>query len=267
MKMRFLAGALLAAAVFVPAASADETTFCNTFITSLPYTIATQGHYCLDRNLSTAITSGVAITINVDFVVLDLNNFKVGGGSAGMATDAIGIYAFDHSNITIRGGNIRGFAIGIGIEGPISTSAKNITIENNVVDGSTRVGIAVGGQAVLIRNNTVSNTGGSTSAVGFCVAFGDEVVGISNNGPSCAFPSDSAIVDHNVVFNVTGGTHPVYGIVGNFIDHNFVEGVFGTVAGSRVIVNLPNGMCRDNRSLNTPGLVNGCTDAGGNTVN
>jgi len=57
-------------------AAADETTFCNFFITTLPYTITTQGHYCLQQNLSTAITSGAAITISVDYVVLDLNNFK-----------------------------------------------------------------------------------------------------------------------------------------------------------------------------------------------
>src|SRR5207237_1761864 len=89
-------------------ADADDTTFCNPFITTLPYTISTQVHYCFDRNLSTAITTGNAITINSDFVVVDLNNFKLGGGSAGLGTNTNGIYATAHRNITIRNGNIRG---------------------------------------------------------------------------------------------------------------------------------------------------------------
>src|SRR5438552_5267849 len=89
---------LLAVAVFAPSLMADETTFCNAYITTLPYTISAQGHYCLDRNLSTAMTSGAAITIAVDFVVLDLNNFKIGGGSAGAGTLTKGVYANNHSN-------------------------------------------------------------------------------------------------------------------------------------------------------------------------
>jgi hypothetical protein len=58
--------ALVAAmvAAFAPPAHADETTYCNFYIRSLPYTITTRGHYCFDRNLSTAQTSGNAITIN-----------------------------------------------------------------------------------------------------------------------------------------------------------------------------------------------------------
>ena len=113
-----------ATAVFMLAGAtvrADETTFCNAFITSLPYTITTQGHYCFNRNLSTAITAGAAITINSDFVVLDLNNFKPGGGSAGPATTATGVYASNRSNITIRNGNIRGFAFGISLDATSNT--------------------------------------------------------------------------------------------------------------------------------------------------
>ena len=114
MRIRNLAAALALVTVgFAGTASADETLYCNTTITTLPFTITTQGHYCFDRNLSTAITSGAAITIAADFVTLDLNNFKLGGGSAGLGTNAFGVYAFDRSNLTIRGGNIRGFAVGI----------------------------------------------------------------------------------------------------------------------------------------------------------
>jgi hypothetical protein len=92
--------AVIAALLGTTSATADETTFCNAFITSLPYTITVQGHYCFNRNLSTTITTGAAIRINADFVVLDLNNFKLGGGGAGPATQAVGILALNRSNIT-----------------------------------------------------------------------------------------------------------------------------------------------------------------------
>src|SRR5438552_7265629 len=128
---------------------ADETTFCNFFITTLPYVISTQGHYCFDRNLSTAITTGNAITINSDFVLIDLNNFKLGGGSAGLGTTANGIASTNHSNITIRGGNIRGFRYGINITG----TGANHVIEDNVLDGNTQYGISALGVNVVARNN------------------------------------------------------------------------------------------------------------------
>jgi len=140
-------------------AAADETTFCNAFITSLPYTISTQGHYCFNKNLATAITTGNAITINVDFVVLDLNNFKLGGGAAGLSTDAAGIGSTNHNNLTIRNGNIRGFRRGIRLVG-----GTNHVIENNVLDGNTQYGVYLEDSAggVVVRNNLISNTGGST---------------------------------------------------------------------------------------------------------
>src|SRR6266545_2890279 len=129
-------------------AAADETTFCNAFVTSLPYTIITQGHYCFNKNLSTAITTGAAITINVDFVVLDLNNFKLGGGAAGLDTDAVGVRSDNHRNITVRNGNIRGFKYGIWLGG---TAAGNLLVENNVLDGNTHRGVQTDGDSAVIR--------------------------------------------------------------------------------------------------------------------
>ena len=187
-------------------AAADETTFCNFFITSLPRVITTQGHYCFDRNLSTAMTSGNAITIAVDFVVLDLNNFKLGGGSAGLGTDANGIAADSRSNITIRNGNIRGFRSGIEIIG-----GTNILIENNALDGNTQVGLLATTGTVVVRNNVVTNTGGTT--------LGGYPYGIFASG------YDTALVRDNVVSNVFSDTYGVFGIRtnGGITDHNLIK--------------------------------------------
>jgi parallel beta-helix repeat protein len=252
MKIHLTVAAAVLAALAAPA-FADETTFCNVFITSLPFTITSQGHYCFSRNLSTAITTGAAITVDSDFVVLDLNNFKLGGGGAGLATDMFGIYANNHSNITIRGGNIRGFAVGIAIEGTTGSSAQSILIENNVLDGNTKVGINVFGKAITIRNNTVYNTGGSTSPNLFCDA--GNTVGIAVSFTSSCVPlhlEGPVEVVGNTVINtfapMAGGAN-IAGIVlvtlnKSVVYLNRVMQVTGGVTRTGIVAE--NGVCRDN---------------------
>jgi parallel beta-helix repeat protein len=240
-------------------ARADETTFCNFYITTLPYTAATQGHHCFDRNLSTAITTGNAITVNSDFVTIDLNNFKLGGGSAGPATDAIGIYSNNHSNLTVRNGNIRGFAMGIMVEGATTSTAQNTLIENNVLDGNLKVGVAVYGKATTIRNNTVSNTGGSTSTNPFCVT-GARVVGIVDRSSLCLQSTGSIEVLDNTVLNTFPPADPGFpnawaiSVTGrSIVSFNRVIGVTG---GQVAIVGL---VCRDNTVLDSVPLAYACS--------
>ena len=143
-----------------------ETTIC-TVISSLPYTISAQGNYCLDRNLSTPITSGNAITINTDFVVLDLNGFKVGGGSAGPGTTANGVYALNRKNIVVKNGNIRGFYRAVFLDDGNSpglyVSAGGL-IEDIRADDITYTAISVKGTGHVVRHNQIVNTTGSTVA-------------------------------------------------------------------------------------------------------
>jgi len=218
-------------------ASADETTFCNQFITTLPYTITVQGHYCFDRNLATAITAGNAITINVDFVVIDLNNFKLGGGSAGLGTNATGIGSVSHRNITIRNGNIRGFKKGISLTG----SGGGHLVENNVLDGNTWYGAEVFGDTVVVRNNIVTNTGGSTVNTSY-------PYGIKTAGSGYGF----AVVRDNVVTNTFNPTaNGAYGIgpYNLLADHNFVR--MGPVATNGSYgIGWTGNYCRDNTVLN-----------------
>src|SRR6185369_16529682 len=72
------------------ASAAESYDNCTGFITSLPAVVTTQGTWCLKQDLATAITSGNAITINTGNVTIDCNDFKLGGMSAGLATQAIG---------------------------------------------------------------------------------------------------------------------------------------------------------------------------------
>ena len=88
-----------------------------TNITAIPATISTQGVYCLKQHESAALASGAAITINVNNVTLDCNEFKIGNLAAGSGTNATGVQASGRINVTVRNCGIRGFRTGVRLRG------------------------------------------------------------------------------------------------------------------------------------------------------
>jgi len=149
---------LLAILLITPAAAHAALSYdnCTGTISSLPAVIATPGTWCLKTDLSTAITSGKAITINGNDVTIDCNGFKLGGLAAGAATFTEGISANGPSNATVRHCNIRGFHTGVTLTG------HGHLVEDNRLDGNTEFGIYVQGDDSIVRRNRVFNTGGST---------------------------------------------------------------------------------------------------------
>jgi hypothetical protein len=139
---------------------------CTGFITSVPATITTQGTWCLKQDLATAIASGNAITINTNNVTIDCNDFKLGGLGAGLATQTNGIYSINHVNATVRRCNIRGFYVGVNMDGSLGSGHL---IEDNRFDGNTLVAIRVSGDGSTVRRNLVFDTGGSSAG---SAAFG-----------------------------------------------------------------------------------------------
>jgi hypothetical protein len=156
---------VLAALTIVGRVEADETLLCHHHIVAVPFTITAPGHYCLGRNITTSMTGGTAIRINADFVWLDLNNFTLDGTPGGTAADTVGIGmvgTVDHRHITVRNGIVRGFLDGINLYGGVNGS--NYTIEGIWADGNYVNGIAVRGLGGghVVRDNVVTNTGGTT---------------------------------------------------------------------------------------------------------
>ena len=129
---------------------------CTAFIDTIPATISTQGTWCLRHDVTTAITSGNAITIATNNVTIDCNDFKVGGLQAGNSSTANGIYAYGHLNATVRHCNVRGFYNGINLEG----SGGGHLVEDNRLDQSLSIGINVVGDNNLVQRNRVYDTGG-----------------------------------------------------------------------------------------------------------
>jgi hypothetical protein len=213
--IRLFTAAVLASACLwaSPAQAAMSYDNCTNFVATLPATISTQGTWCLNKDLATAITAGSAITIATNNVTLDCNDFKLGGLAAGMATRTVGVMASGRTNITVRNCAIRGFYKGIQLND--GASAGHL-IEGNRLDGNTWIGIDVGGDGSVVRGNRLTNTGGGTGIVNAIKAlgiysYGDvEILGNLINGVIPAAGSNGQAM----------GINPGFNLVGSVIDNN-----------------------------------------------
>jgi parallel beta-helix repeat protein len=161
-----------------------ETINC-TPITSLPATISAQGVYCLTGNVGTGMTSGNAIEINANNVTIDLNGWKVGGQSAGLATQAYGIHS-TMDNVTIKNGIVRGFYFGIRLAG------RGAVVEDILADQNTHTGIELEGMGAIVRRNRVIDTGRAT------VSSGGYALGVVVGG-------QGSLVENNFISGLTAG--------------------------------------------------------------
>lgn len=231
--MHRLSMLLLSLFLFIrPDVVSAETVNCVN-ITSLPATITSQGVYCLKQDLSTGITSGFAIDIQANNVTLDCNGYKIGGLAAGPATTTSGVHAFQINNVTVRNCTIRGFQIGIdlshnGVEDPIRPIGH--VIERNRLDLNTRAGIYISGDASVVRNNSISATGGNT--------IGELVVAIHT-----MFNTD--VIDNTIdgVSDLSPAPLQVYGVIswygaGNVVSGNRVRGLHSSAGTNGILTTL-----------------------------
>ena len=241
MKSTLFAATTLCAVIMLFSLTARaETTQC-TPITTIPFTITTQGIYCLKGNLAGSLGSGEAITINTNNVTIDLNGYKLGNLAAGPGTSATGIYASQKKNITIRNGTIRGFQIGLYFsDAPPHTASSGHLVEDVRLDGNTYMGTFVKGTGNTIRNNQIVNTGGSTSLNTY---YGIIVYGTG------------ARVLNNDVINVGAATNGAYGIYivdayGTVLKGNRISDIFATTNSYGVNVSNSVGVVVEGTSIN-----------------
>ena len=229
-----------------PAAVRAETTLC-TVITSLPATISSPGVYCLESDFAYTSANVNAITIAANNVTLDLNAHKIGDLGAGTATGAVGVFAINQQNITIKNGTIRGFELGIFITdgtNPPATSQGHL-IEDVRLDQNRYEAINVRGNGCIIRNNQVVATGGTTSFAN------PDGIGIIVQG------AGNRVLDNDVSGTTSSGTGNAFGIESTGGDGLVVAGnrVSGVVAptGLEYAINItvsPHATIRDNTLSN-----------------
>jgi uncharacterized repeat protein (TIGR01451 family) len=186
-------------------------------IVTVPFTISNSGSYCLATNLTTNQASGAAITIDADGVLLDLKGFTIDGSAAGNGTQAYGVHASDHSDITVRGGSVRGFLAGVQLDDS-TNAAAGLVVRNMRLDENRLAGIWAEGRGTTLLNNLVLQTGGTTALGPDADAYGimvrgdaarvlnNDVVSVAetNNGQAAAIELREAwgsVVERNRVSN------------------------------------------------------------------
>jgi hypothetical protein len=276
---RALLALVLIAAIPRHAVAAESYDNCAGFITSLPATIATQGTWCLNHPLGTAITSGNAITINTNNVTIDCNGFRLTGQSAGAATQTVGIFATGRSNLIVRHCDIRGFQFGLSFTG----AGGGHVVEDNRFASNTNIGMYVNGSSV-VRRNQVYNTGGSSIAdSAFAIDVSQSVDVLDNtisgviarggsNGDAAGILSstdvNSSISGNRVRGVQKNGTGVGYGIqnLGStrvILRDNDLTGVVGA-GGIGIYCSNGSGSARGNVTHSFATAISNCSDAGGN---
>jgi parallel beta-helix repeat protein len=258
---------------------------CAGFIDSLPATIATQGVWCLRKDLSTAVASGAAISVAASNVTIDCNGYKVGGMAAGETSTTRGVSATGRQNATIRNCALRGFYRGIELLGE---ATGGHVVENNRVEQSLTRGIYLEGENNLVRGNRVFDTGGApNSTASWGMGGSADFIGNTVSGGFAAAPSTQYV--YGIVLtapgtardNIVRGLAKTQGVsgaatgihvgvaTGVVIRENHVSAVEPGFSGGYGIWGggTASSTCMGNITTGYTATIGGCLDAGGNAAN
>jgi parallel beta-helix repeat protein len=154
---------------------------CQTPIIAIPFTIAVPGQYCLARNVTTTMKAGAAITVAADGVSLDLQNFAL-TDSASALTQAVGIFADQRQNVTVKNGTVRGFFTGILLQKPAPySSPQGLLVDRVKALNSRYAGIWLEGMGNTVSMSHATATGRTTALGPFADAWG-----IVSRGPNAS---------------------------------------------------------------------------------
>lgn len=209
-------------------------------ILKLPATITKPGTYILRSNLVFKATTGRAISVNADFVTIDLGGkVLVTTAPADVTNTTEGIHS-NASNLTVRNGVIRGFATGVGV-GSIGAPGRTLVEHLEVSDGGD-YGISLYGDILEVRDCHVRDAR-------FASSPGIAVVGIQTQGHAaiirdCEVLNQAAVGVQEIGIQTTNsfGTDLQNNVVCNTIAHTGIIGIqlldpsgaFGFVRANRV---------------------------------
>jgi hypothetical protein len=153
--LALLAG--FAALAFAGGARA-ETTTCQV-VNTLPATLSTPGHYCLESDFAQDFGFASALTITADDLVLDCNGHRIRHTSAANEADAI-FAAGERHDVTIRNCVIDGWYVGIFVQASSDPGARgNRILDNQLLRTRTTAIYVLGTDNRIERNRIAQNTG------------------------------------------------------------------------------------------------------------
>lgn len=138
---------------------------------SAPTTITTSGLYCLTANIFVSTPDQNGILITASNVTLDLQGKAIVGPGSGTGR---GVLAINQSSVTVRGGNVSGFHVGVQLELSNYSSVERMDVSGNAIRG-----IVIEGLNAIAELNRAKGIAGSS-------AYPDShSMGIEVNGNNC----------------------------------------------------------------------------------
>lgn len=265
-------------------------TFANStqcqVVSSVPTVINKSGVYCLSRDLAYRASSGVAIEIKKHNVVLDLRGFRV-FGTAALGNETVGVKVANRHKVRITNGTIERFRVGIELDRGVANSIDNMLLDQNRQFGIYQ---SANGKSLKIVDNSITRTGGTTSALTFpvigktnaAILVGDRInlnifgVRLQGNtlfdiresdpafiGPYgiLAFSENGSYKDNVVSGRDLGGGMSIAG-ANNVVYENSVANENGDGIG--IFAGAPSNIYANNSAMNFRIDFDGGTDGGGN---
>jgi hypothetical protein len=183
-------------------------------ISSLPKTITAPGNYCLGVNHTLTMTTGNAINIAANDVVLDCQNFTIRNLATANNGTSNAINITNRNSVTVKNCRIiGGFATGIWAyqNNTLPTQNYYINLLDNYIAGTYWYGILAYGSAIEIRNNRIYDVSGQVN--NFAMAI--RVAG------SPGYPRFHVVTD-----NVIAGPRSTYNNAYGVYSDNSVGGIF-----------------------------------------
>jgi hypothetical protein len=195
-------------------------------IESLPYEITASGSYYLPTSLSAA----GGITINANYVTLDLNGFSL----TNTAGDGILLGAV--SGVCIQGGMVTGCSE----DGIDASAATLVTIEGVKVIGNSGTGIRAGNEATIQHCTVNGSQGNGIRVVDDCDVLDNVLTENGDSGSEAGIrvTGDDNLIENNSVLN------GYYGIrvegTRNYVKNNFCKGsnLTGSLASRTIVRNF-----------------------------
>jgi parallel beta-helix repeat protein len=199
-------------ALFITLLIGVATLEAATVITSLPYTITTQGSYIINQNLK---ANWHGIKVQANNVTIDLNGYSISGNNT---SGGYGVYMNGCSNVEIRNGTVRNFGgNGIYEEGDSGNSHRviNVRVMNN--KGS---GIYLNGNNHMVKDCTVSNNGyAGIYALSGSMISGSTAYGNGNQG---IVAGPGSMISGNTAYG--NGENGIYASSGSTVSGNTAYG-------------------------------------------
>jgi hypothetical protein len=195
-----------------------------TSIDSVPYTVSAPGNYCLTAPQAVNMTSGNAISITANDVVLDCQDFSINNAATSRNSSSVGIHVLNKNTVTIKNCRVLGgFHTGIRAQqnNSVATQVYYLTLLDNYIAGPFVYGIWAYGSAIDIRDNRILDIGGRPASLAAGIRLGGSSVG-----------GKFHVVKDNLIAGTNSPDNNAYGILSDNSQAAIIvnNGISGTAA-------------------------------------